>query len=289
MLFDVHFAGGEQMNIHTLKDIPPWDWPGNAAEIISKVLREKSAPGPDRVLAAELAGDPVAINDDLGNLLLTIIRDNDEPEELRAKAAISLGPALDYGSLMEFDDPDDIMLSKGVFNKVQKQLQNIYQDTDTPKTLRRRVLEASVRAPMDWHKRAIQEAYRSNDHEWLLTAVFCMGYVKGFDDQILESLKSENPDIFFEAVCSAGNREVKAAWPYIKEILTGEDIDKPLLLAAINASSPINPYESVDILNELSFSDDEDIAEAVEDALHNAGMYADDLSDYDDLPEDDLF
>jgi hypothetical protein len=116
-----------------------------------------------------------------------------------------------------------------------------------------------------------------------------MGYVKGFDDQILESLKSENPDIFFEAVCSAGNREVKAAWPYIKEILTGEDIDKPLLLAAINASSPINPYESVDILNELSFSDDEDIAEAVEDALHNAGMYADDLSDYDDLPEDDLF
>lgn len=277
------------MNIHTLNDIPPWDWPENAAEIISKVLREKNAPGSDRVLAAELAGDPVAINDDLGNLLLTIIQDNDEPEELRAKAAISLGPALDYGDMMEFDDPDDIMLSEGVFNKVQEQFQDIFQDANTPKTLRRRVLEASVRAPMDWHKQAIQEAYRSTEPEWLLTAVFGMGYVKGFDDQILESLKSENPDIFFEAVCSAGNRGVKAAWPYIKEIITAEDIDKPLLLAAIDASSSINPQESVDILSELCLSDDEEIAEAAEDALHSAGMYAADLSDYDDLPEDDLF
>ena len=277
------------MNIHALNDIPPWDWPENAAEVISKVLREKNAPVSDRVLAAELAGDHVVMNDDLGNLLLTIIQNNDEPEELRAKAAISLGPALDYGNMMEFDDPNDIVLSEKVFHEVQKQLQDIYQDTAAPKKLRRRVLEASVRAPMDWHKQAIQEAYRSNDQEWLITAVFCMGYVKGFADQILESLKSENPDIFYEAVCSAGNRGVKAAWPYIKEIITGEDIDKPLLIAAIDASSNINPYESVDILTELSFSDDEDIAEAVEDALHNAGMYADDLSDYDDLPEDDLF
>jgi hypothetical protein len=277
------------MNIHRLNDIPPWDWPENAAEFISKVLREKNAPVSDRVLAAELAGDHVVMNDDLGNLLLTIIQNNDEPEELRVKAAISLGPALDYGNMMEFDDPNDIVLSERVFHKVQKQLQYLYQDAGTPKELRRRVLEASVRAPMDWHKQAIQEAYRGNDQEWLLTAVFCMGYVKGFEDQILESLESENPDIFYEAVCIAGNWGVKAAWPYIKEIITGEDMDKPLLIAAIDASIHINPYESVDILSELSFSDDEEIAEAVDEALSMAGMYADDLNDYDDLPEDDLF
>ena len=277
------------MNIHTLNDIPPWDWPENAAEFISKVLREKNAPVSDRVLAAELAGDHVVMNDVLGNLLLTIIQNNDEPEELRAKAVISLGPALDYGNMMEFDDPNDIVLSEKVFHKVQKQLQDLYQDTAAPKKLRRRVLEASVRAPMDWHKQAIQEAYRSNDQDWLLTAVFCMGYVKGFDDQILESLKSENPDIFYEAVCAAGNWGVKAAWPYVEEIITGEDMDKPLLIAAIDAAIHINPYESVDILSELSFSDDEEIAEAADEALSMAGMYADDLTEDDDLPEDDLF
>lgn len=277
------------MNIHTLNDIPPWEWPENAGEFISKVLRDKNTPESDRVLAAELAGENVVMNDNLGNLLLTIIQDNDEPEELRAKAAISLGPALDYGNMMEFDDPDDIVLSEGVFHKVQAQLQDIYQEANSPKTLRRKVLEASVRAPMDWHKQAIREAYRSNDREWLLTAVFCMAYVKGFEDQILESLESKNPEIFYKAVCAAGNWGVKEAWPYVKEIITGEDVDKPLLIAAIDASIHINSYEAVDILSELSLSDDEEIAEAAEEALSMAGMYADDLSDYDDLPEDDSF
>ena len=276
------------MDIQTLNNIPPWDWPENADEFISKVLREKNAPASDRVLAAELAGNHVVMNDNMGDLLLTIIQDKDEPEELRAKAAISLGPALDYANMMEFDDPDDILLSEEAFHKVQKQLQDIYQDADAPKELRRMALEASVRAPMEWHKQAIQEAYRSNDQQWLLTAVFCMGYVKGFDDQILESLKSENPDIFYEAVCSAGNQGVKEAWPYVKEIITGEGLDKPLLIAAIEASIHINPFESVDILSELSLSDDEEIAEAAEEALAMAGMYAGDLSDYDDFPEDDL-
>jgi hypothetical protein len=277
------------MNIHTLNDIPPWEWPEDAGEFISKVLREKNAPVSDRVLAAELAGENVVMNDDLGNLLLTIIQDNDEPEELRAKAAISLGPALEYGNMMEFDDPDDIILSEKVFHKVQDQLQDIYQDTNSPKTLRRRVLEAAVRAPMDWHKQAIEGAYHSNDHEWQLTAVFCMGYVKGFDDQILESLKSDNPDIFYEAICAAGNWGLKAAWPYVQEIITRKDVDKPLLIAAIEASSHINPSESMEILSELSYSDDEEIAEAADEALTMSGMYDDDLSDYDDMPDDDSF
>lgn len=275
------------MNIHTLNDTPPWDWPENADKFIAEVLREKSAPVSDRVLAAELAGNHVVMDDNMGNLLLTIIRDNDEPEELRAKAAISLGPALDYADMMEFDDPDDILLSAETFSKVQKQLQDIYQDAGAPKKLRRKVLEASVRAPMDWHKQAIREAYRCNDQEWLLTAVFCMGYVKGFDDEILESLKSENSNIFYEAICSAGNWGIQKAWPYIEEIITGEGLDKPLLIAAIDASIHVNPCESMDILTELSLSDDEEIADAAEEALSMAGMYAGDLSEYDDFPEDD--
>ncbi len=271
-----------------LNDIPPWDWPENAGEFISKVLCDKNAPVADRVLAAELAGDHVVMDDDISDLLLTIIRDNNEPVELRAKAAISLGPALDYANMMEFDDPDDILLSEEAFHKVQKQLQDIYQDAGAPNELRRMALEASAHAPMDWHKQAIREAYRSNDQQWLLTAVFCMGYVKGFEDQILESLESENPDIFYEAVRSAGNRGVKAAWPYIEEIITNEEADKPLLIAAIEASININPFESVDILSELSLSDDEEIAETAEEALAMAGTYADALSEDDDFPGEDL-
>lgn len=43
-----------------------------------------------------------------------------------------------------------------------------------PKEVRRRVLEGSVRAPQDWHKDAITEAYAGNDELWKLTAVFAM-------------------------------------------------------------------------------------------------------------------
>ena len=88
---------------------------------------------------------------------------------------------------------------------------------------------------------------------------------------------------------AAGNWGIKEAWPYIEEILTGGDIDKPLLIAAIDASMQINPSESEDILSDLSLSDDEEIAAAAEEALAMAGMYDDDLSDSDDFPDEDLY
>jgi hypothetical protein len=271
------------MNLQTLDNTPPWEWPEEAGEFIFNVLGEKNAPVPDRVLAAELAGDITVMNDKMAALLLSITGDSGEPEELRCKAPISLGPALEYVEMTEFDDYDDGTLSEKGFHEVRERLRSIYHDPGTPKKVRRRVLEAAVRSPMEWQKKAIQTAYATNDEEWVLTAVFCMGYVRGFDDRILESLKSENPDIFYEAVCAAGNREVKAAWPTIEGLITRDDIEKPLLIAAINASVGINPGEAVDILSGLSDADDEEIAEAVEDALAMAVLLVD------DLPEDEFF
>lgn len=271
------------MNLQMLDNTPPWDWPENAGEFIFNVLREKNTPVSDRVLAAELAGDIGVMNDKMAALLLAVTGDGGEPEELRCKAPISLGPILEYVEMTEFDGYDDGTFSEKGFHEVRERLRTIYHDAGTPKKVRRRVLEAAVRAPMEWHKDAIQTAYASNDEEWHLTAVFCMSYVGGFDDRILESLNSENPDIFYEAVCAAGNREVKAAWPTVKGLLTKGDIDKPLLIAAINAAASICPGEAVDILSELSDTDDEEIAEAVEDALAMAVLLMD------DLPEDEFF
>jgi hypothetical protein len=76
---------------------------------------------------------------------------------------------------------------------------------DVPKMVRAAELEASVRAAEDWHADAVRAAFASSDDDWKLTAVFCTGYVPGFDGQILESLKSKNPDVCYEAVVAAGN------------------------------------------------------------------------------------
>ena len=51
------------MKVHTLAETPPWDWPADAHDEILAVLRNQEAPTPDRLLAVQLAGDLVVLND----------------------------------------------------------------------------------------------------------------------------------------------------------------------------------------------------------------------------------
>src|SRR5262249_32799421 len=146
-------------------------------------------------------------------------------------------------------------------------LEKVYRDQSAPKEVRRRSLEASVRAPQAWHQDAIQHAYSSGDKEWILTAVFSMRWVRGFDDQILQALKSKDPEIHYQAVIAAGNWELDGAWPHMVALLHDAHSSKPLLLAAIGALSCIRPAEARIILADLAESDDEEIAEAVSEAM----------------------
>jgi hypothetical protein len=147
-------------------------------------------------------------------------------------------------------------------------------DVDVPKEVRRRVLEASVPAQSDWHRDAVLKAYSSEDEDWKMTAVFCMRFIRGFNDQILESLESKNPDIHYEAVCAAGNWELDRAWSHVAELVTSERTEKHLLLAAIEALPFIRPKEATEILCDIE-SDDEDVAEAIKEAMMAAETFCD--------------
>jgi hypothetical protein len=178
---------------------------------------------------------------------------------------------------------DEQTISPGMFNRIQETLQRLYADANVPGEVRRRILEASVRAPRDWHHHAVRAAYASNDEDWKLTAVFCMGFINGFDDQILEALNSRNPDIYYEAVCAAGDWGLDEAWENIVSILTENEADKPLLLAAVEAAVNIRPQEAPGFLYDLLSSDDEDVLEAVHEAISMAEMITDDdIDDEDD-------
>lgn len=255
------------MDLKDYLDTPPWDWPTDAGKTFGKILADRRAGASDRLVAAELAGDFTVINNDLADLLLTIAGDADEPEQLRARTAISLGPILEQADTDGFDDPDDVPITEGTFHNIQDSLEKVYRDKSTPKEVRRRILEASVRAPQTWHQDAIRHAYSSGNKEWVLTAVFSMRWVRGFDDQILEALNSEDPEINYQAVIAAGNWELDRAWPHIVELVNDADSSKPLLLAAIGALSSIRPAEAPDILEDLAESDDEEIVEAVSEAM----------------------
>jgi hypothetical protein len=272
------------MNLTTLKDTPPWEWPEGTTATLLGILRDDRASTSDLLLAAELAGDVAVINTELVDVLLSLLHRGDTPETVRGQAAISLGPVLESVDTASFDDADDLPIPERSFRQIQESLHELYLDANVPQDVRRRILEASVRAPQGWHGDAIRAAYGRRDEAWRLTAVFCMRFVRGFDEEILEALASSNPDIQYQAVIAAGNWEVDAAWPPIAALVTSRKTPKPLLLAAIEAAAGIRPHEALELLDDLADSDDDDIADAVREAM---AMAAGQSGDHDELDDDD--
>jgi uncharacterized protein (UPF0147 family) len=270
------------MNLKTLMDIPSWEWPENADTVIRKALTDKKADPADRLLAAEMAGEATVMNDKMADILLSILQNKNETNDIRCAAVISLGPALEYADTMEFDDEEDLMISEPAFEKIQQILRRLFMDSDVHEDVRRRILEASVRAPLEWHRDAVRAAYMSDNEDWRLTAVFCMSFIEGFENQILESLKNDDPDIFYEAVCAAGNMGLEKAWPHIIKIISSPDTDTPLLLAAIDAVVNIRPEEAHDVIGHLVDHEDEDVVDAACEALGIADAFLEDENDDDD-------
>src|SRR6266568_17465 len=114
---------GENMDLKTLLDTPPWDWPRGMDYKFLTILRDPNAKAGDRLLAADFAGDLTVMNDALAHALLNIVERAAEPDDLRAKAAIALGPVLEEAETAEFDDPDDfedVPISENTFVKIKQ-------------------------------------------------------------------------------------------------------------------------------------------------------------------------
>jgi hypothetical protein len=73
-----------------------------------------------------------------------------------------------------------------------------------------------------------------------------------------------------------------AAWPHVAALVRSRETDKPLLLAAIDAVASIRPHEAAELLDHLVESDDEDIVEAVDEAMAMAEGAAGADDDFDD-------
>jgi HEAT repeat protein len=112
-----------------------------------------------------------------------------------------------------------------------------------------------------------------------------MRFVNGFEREIVEALDSDDEDVFYQAVVAAGEWGVEEGWPHVTTLLESEATDKPLLLAAIEAAASIRPDEASAVLDHLLDSDDEDVVDAVEEALAMSQSLAD--ADADENEEDD--
>ena len=179
----------------------------------------------ERLLAVRLASEGLVDCDDVAAVVVGILQDRNASEELRGHAALSLGPALEYGDMLGFDEPQDLMLSEACFQQVTALLQRLYFDAETPALVRRCVLEAAVRAPADWQRDAVQAAYTHEERDWRVTAVFCMRFIRGYEREIIKLLKSPDSDIHFHAIRAARNWEIDAAWSHLVSLVAGDDLE----------------------------------------------------------------
>jgi hypothetical protein len=277
------------MTLQQLENTPSWEWPPEARSLLLATLRDERAPASDRLLAADLAGDLVVVNDELASVLVDVLQSAAQPPDMRARAAISLGPALEDADTMGFDDEDSeggAAISESTFKRIQTTLRRVYMDGTAPEDVRRKALEGSVRAPQPWHRDAVAAALASGSAPWTLTAVFCMRFVNGFDREIVKALDSDDEDIFYQAVVAAGEWGLDDGWPHVTALLESESTDKPLLLAAIEAAASIRPEEASAVIDHLLDSDDEDIVDAVEEALAMSQSLADADADEDEDEEE---
>lgn len=201
------------IDLTILEVTPAWEWPANAREVLLGKLRDSQANESERLLAAELAGETVVVNEEVTKALSAIVADRGASDELRAAAAIALGPVLEEMDVYEplggsLDDLHQPPIPPHEFRRIRWELQSLYRNEDTPKLVRRRILEAAVRAPEGWQEEAVQQAYGADDGEWRVTAVFCMGHLRGFADEILKALDDPDAEVRSEAVRAAGEREL---------------------------------------------------------------------------------
>ncbi len=267
------------MDLKTLLDTPPWDWPRDTGKTLRRILTDERAPESDRLIAARMAGELTVINDELANTLTAIIRNPEASVPLRVQAAVALGPVLEQADTDGIDEAEAVSVGPRTIRGIRDLLKRIHLDLGVAKELRRRSLEAAVRAPENWQKEAIKTAYLSGDREWMLTAVFAMRWVQGFDEQILDALQNDDAEIVCEAVEAAGNWGLDEAWPDVVAFVQDPATPKNLLLAAIGAVGYIRPEEASEVLKDLEDSGDEDIAEAVEDILLMSGAVYDEEDD----------
>lgn len=274
-------------DLEHLASLGSWERPENVEALISEGLA--SPESAVRLLALELAAEHM--DDDLADAVARLMESDPEPE-VRGRAATVLGPALEeMGEDEDWEgaDLDDLPLSEVRFHEIEARLEKVYRDAAAPKLARRRALEAAIRSPRPWHQEAVRTAWASDDPEWRLTAVFCMGHVTGFEAEILEALESDSGEIETEAVRAAGAMGIAKAGAKLASLAASKRTPRPLLLAAIEALGTVPSPDGAEALESLLDSDDEEIAEAAHEAYEQMEMWSQVEGLEDDGEPDDYF
>jgi HEAT repeat protein len=188
---------------------------------------------------------------------------NDSSGDVRAAAASALGKFVYLGELEE--------LSEDLLHSIEDRLIEVARGKDEA-PVRRSAVESLGFSSNSEVPAIIQDAYDTNDPDWLASALFAMGrsYDQSYADAVKRMLRHPKANVQLEAVRAAGELELESTSRVLLDLLEEEVQDPELRYATIWALSQIGGEQVRETLEALlEDTDDEEEAEWLENALDN--------------------
>lgn len=204
---------------------------------------------------------------------LVDLAENDESPEVRARAISELGRFILLGEYGEIPEKEAV--------RVQDIAINLLNDSAEDIQVRRRALEAISNSNLELVAEAIEEAYESDEHPMRVSAVFAMGrsYDQQWAESVLREIRSDDPEMRYEAARSAGELEIEEAVTILGQLAVADE--REIKLVAIWSLGEIGGSQAMRLLTALAEdaedAKDEDLHEAIEDAIGYASMVGSDI------------
>ncbi|MCA9902096.1 MAG: HEAT repeat domain-containing protein [Ardenticatenaceae bacterium] len=214
--------------------------------------------------------------------VITRLLQEDPDVQVRAAAAGSLGH---YVLLAEWGQ-----LPERILPKLIETMLAAYDSEDTAVSIRRVLLEGLGAADHPRTNDLIVHAYESGDQAMQMSAIFAMGNSadRRWSVTVLGEMQSPYEEMRAEAARAAGSIGNSDFVPQLAELAYDEDV--AVQLAAIAALGQIGGDEVqrilADMLDDSEIEEDDELLDAVEEALEEAAMMAGDF-DFGDFMFDD--
>lgn len=238
------------------------------------VFRLALEDGDEQVRFFAIRAIEVFDTDDLIPYFLSILTD-ESSVDLRAVTASVLGKYIYRGEVDKIGKDQQI--------EIENHLLSVLEN-EGPRKLQRRALEAISFSSRDEVRDHILRAYKSNEEDWVASALFAMGrsYDHDYCDLVVDKLQHTSPKIRLEAVRACGELTIEDAVPIILDLLN----DLPDIRgAAIWTLAQIGGEEAGPAIRELL---DDEITSDEEDLIQQALERLDFLEDGIDLAIFDL-
>lgn len=241
------------------------DFELNFDSIFKNCLKDQDAQVRSKAIEGLWENEEPSLINPLINLL-----EQDSSEKVQAAAATALGK---FVMLAEHKK-----LRSSRVSKACQALLAAISDKSKPIEVKRRALEAAAPINLPRVKRAILEAYQSNNPKLRGSSIYAMGKScnPAWLPTLLKELGSTDAEIRYEAAGACGELGEEEAVPHLTALVN--DPVTEVQLAAIQALGKIGGTEAKNCLEECLDDPSEAIQQAAEQALNEIGMGEEPLS-----------